>query len=67
MKNPNINKFNETEIRASSETREVRALCDKLHRDLHAATLEAQGWKQEAVAAKAAVSPTPSFQYLRLY
>jgi hypothetical protein len=48
---------NETR-KAHEETREVRDVCDKLRRDLHSATLETQGWKQEAVEAKAAVSPT---------
>ena len=48
---------NETR-KAHEETREARDICEKLRRDLHSATLETQGWKQEAVEAKAAVSPS---------
>lgn len=44
--------------KAYEETREIRSVCDKLQKDLHSTTLEAQGWKQEAVDAKAAVSLT---------
>ena len=44
---------------AREETREARAERDRVARDLHAATLEAQGWKQEAADAKAAVGPQP--------
>ncbi|KAF8811262.1 hypothetical protein BYT27DRAFT_7208685 [Phlegmacium glaucopus] len=42
--------------RAREETREVRAERDKLVRELYAATLEAQRWKQEAADAKAALA-----------
>ena len=48
---------NETR-KAHEETREARDLCEKLRRNLHSATVETQGWKQEAVEAKASVSPS---------
>ena len=44
---------------AREETHEARAERDKIARDLHATTLEAQGWKQEASDAKAAVRQSP--------
>lgn len=51
---------------AKEETREAKSKCDKIARDLHAATLEGQAWKQATAEAKAAVRPTStqSFAYL---
>ena len=40
---------------ARKETLKAKTECDEIARNLHAATLEAQGWKQAASDAKATV------------
>lgn len=47
--------FTEIENQARLDILEARAERDKVAKNLHAATLEAQGWKQAAIDAKATV------------